>query len=58
MLFFKYTPTQVQSKPSRDFALRHQLPKQVFYKMYAHIERGSCCRPILERLLDIFSWST
>jgi len=28
---FWYTPTQVQSKPIRDFVLIHRLPKQVFY---------------------------
>jgi len=38
---FWYTLTQVQSKPSGDFALKHRLPKQVIYKMYAHIGRGS-----------------
>jgi len=53
---FRYTPTQVQSKSSRDFALRHRLPKQVFYKMYAHIGRGSCCQPVHERLTDAWSW--
>jgi len=29
---FWYIPTQVQSKPSRDFAPRHRLPKQVSTK--------------------------
>jgi len=53
---FRYTPTQVQAKPSRDFALRHRLTNQVFYKMYAHIGRGSRCQPIHERLIDACSW--
>jgi len=52
---FWYTPTRVQSKPSRDFALRHRLPKQVFYNMYVHIGRGSCNQPIHERLIGVCS---
>ena len=41
---FWCTPTQhVQSNPSSDFALRHCLPKQAFYKTFAHIRSGPGC---------------
>jgi len=41
---FCCTPAQhVQPKPSSDFALRHWLPKEAFYKTFAHIRSGSRC---------------
>jgi len=46
---FWCTPTQIQSKPSSNFALRHVPPKLV-YKTLAHKRRGSY--PVFERLID------
>ena len=47
---FWCAPTHVQSKASSDFA-----EDTDFYKTWAHIRCGSCCRPILERLIGVCS---
>jgi len=55
---FWCTLTHVQSKPSGNSALKHQILKYALYKISAYIRRAFCCRPILERLIDVCSWKT